>query len=115
MSEEAVERRITLAPAGGPVAVAVGGREVARSERAVRLEEDGYPPVLYIPRGDVRMDLLEPSDTRTHCPFKGDATYFSLAGEGGVRDLAWSYEEPKPGVGGIAGHLAFDARKASIG
>lgn len=110
MSEHAIDHPITLEPAGSPVRVAVGGREVARSERAVILREAGHDPVFYLPRADVRMDLLARSDTRTHCPYKGDAAYFALDGE----DVAWSYEEPFPGVGGIAGHLAFHPAKATL-
>lgn len=110
MSDAPIDRKISLAPAETPVTVTVAGREVARSDRAVVLDEEGYAPVRYIPRSDVRMDLLSPSGTRTHCPYKGDATYFAMDG----RDVAWSYEDPKPGVGGIAGHLAFDPRVAEI-
>ena len=113
MSGTALDHPITLEPAEAAVTARAGGSEVARSTRAVLLREKGHDPVLYVPREDVRMDLLARSETVTHCPYKGDATYFSLA-DGSASDVAWSYEDPFPGVGGIAGHLAFDPKATEI-
>ena len=70
------------------------------------------PPVFYVPRGDVHMERLAPSATTSHCPFKGDASYFSVPG--GPADVAWSYETPLPAAAAIAGHLAFYPDKAEI-
>ena len=80
------------------------GEVLAESDRAVELHETGLPTRYYLPREDVRMELLTPTDTTSHCPFKGDATYFSTPG---ATDAFWVYENPseedaKP----IAGLLA---------
>ncbi|WP_031467505.1 DUF427 domain-containing protein [Sciscionella sediminilitoris] len=73
---------------GYRVQVRIDGETVADSERAVTLAETGYPLRHYLPRADVRMELLTRSETSTHCPFKGDAEYF---GYPGYPDVAWSY------------------------
>ncbi|HEX8571710.1 MAG TPA: DUF427 domain-containing protein [Allosphingosinicella sp.] len=103
---------IDIAPFGGRVRVRVGGGAVADTAHALLLQEGSLPPVFYIPRGDVHMDRLVPSSTTSHCPFKGDASYFSVAG--GPADVAWSYERPLEQASGIAGHLAFYPDKAEI-
>ena len=69
------------------------------------MKEGSYPVVYYIPRKDVRMDRLERSKHTTHCPFKGDASYFSL--KGGPPDAVWSYEQPYAESASIRDHLAF--------
>jgi uncharacterized protein (DUF427 family) len=80
------------------------GTVLAESRRAIELHELGHRPRYYIPREDVRMDLLEPSETTSHCPFKGDATYFSAAG---AKDAFWVYQDPdKDDAEPIAGLLA---------
>ena len=77
---------------------------LAESDRAVELHETGLPTRYYLPRDDVRMDLLTPSDTTSHCPFKGDATYFSAPG---APDAFWVYEHPsQPAAKPITGLLA---------
>ncbi len=96
--------RITTRPSTHHVRVEAGGRVLAESDRAMELDETGLPTRYYLPREDVRTELLEPSATTSHCPFKGDATYFSAPG---VPDAFWVYEAPnqedaKP----IAGLLA---------
>jgi uncharacterized protein (DUF427 family) len=83
--------RITTHPCRGTVRVTKDGELLAESSRAVALEETGLPTRYYLPREDVRTDLLEPSDTTSHCPFKGDATYFSAPG---APDAFWVYEDP---------------------
>ena len=102
--DDALEPRITLHPHSRRVRIIIDGTVLADTTRAIELRERGYPPRQYLPRDDVRMDLLTPSDTVTHCPFKGDATYFSF---GDYKDVAWSYERPKEGVEALAGWLAF--------
>jgi uncharacterized protein (DUF427 family) len=90
------------------VRVVVGGIVVADSTRAMRVLETSHPPGWYIPREDVRMDLLRPSDHRSTCEFKGQASYFTVAvGDEHRQDAAWTYESPLPGYAAIAGHLAF--------
>lgn len=86
------------------VRVEANGQVLAESDRAIALDETGIPTRYYLPREDVRTDLLTASPTTSHCPFKGDATYFSAPG---VKDAFWVYEAPseedaKP----VAGMLA---------
>jgi uncharacterized protein (DUF427 family) len=95
--------RITTRQGTEHVVVRDNGDVLAESRRPLVLSEKGLPDRYYLPREDVRMDLLEPSATTSHCPFKGDATYFSAAG---ARDAFWVYEEPIEGRGDIAGLLA---------
>ncbi len=83
--------RITTRPCTRHVRVEREGQILAASDRAVALDETGLPTRLYLPRDDVRMDLLSPSETTSHCPFKGDATYCSAAG---AKDAFWVYESP---------------------
>ncbi|MEM9710280.1 MAG: DUF427 domain-containing protein [Pseudomonadota bacterium] len=99
---------IKIRPAGGTWVVRAGGAVLGESSNALELTEGAYPPVIYIPRGDIAMAFLEPSDKRSTCPHKGDATHYSIVTKSTVlKDAAWSYESPKDGVGDIAGHLAF--------
>ncbi|QTP56246.1 DUF427 domain-containing protein [Billgrantia sulfidoxydans] len=105
------EPRITLYPHSHRVQVTIGDTLLADTTRALELRERGYPPRLYIPREDVRMERLTRSDTVTHCPFKGDAAYFSF---GEQADVAWSYEQPLKGMETIAEYLAFDDDKAFV-
>src|SRR5690349_2160307 len=90
------------------IRVHFGGRVVAQSTRALTLQEARYPPVQYIPREDADMSALTRTARRTHCPYKGDASYFTLSAGGRTAENAvWSYEQPFPAVSEIAGHLAF--------
>ena len=99
---------IVITPAGSRVRVLAGGEVIADTARALSLEEASYPPVLYIPREDVRMNLLVRTDRHTHCPYKGDASYFSIVTPAGRRENAgWSYETPIAKVAPIAKYLAF--------
>ncbi|WP_454885360.1 DUF427 domain-containing protein [Sphingomonas oryzagri] len=99
---------ITIEPARGRVTVIAGGCTIADSTRALTLREANYSPVLYIPREDVEMATLVPTSRGTHCPYKGDASYFSIpAGGDRAVDAVWSYETPHEAVAAIAGHLAF--------
>jgi uncharacterized protein (DUF427 family) len=96
--------RITTRPSSHQVTVEHGGVRLAASTRAIELEETGAPTRYYLPREDVRADLLTPSTTTSHCPFKGDATYFSAPG---APDAFWVYEAPEePDALPIAGLLA---------
>ncbi|MFE1766425.1 DUF427 domain-containing protein [Streptomyces angustmyceticus] len=87
------------------VRVTVGGRLLADSRRPLLLHETGYPVRYYLPPEDVRTDLLTPSATHTVCPFKGTASYWSLAG--GPEDLVWAYPDPRPAVARIKDHFCF--------
>ena len=96
--------RIATRPFTGHVRVEHEGRVLAASDRAVALDETGLPTRFYLPRDDVRTDLLAPSETTSHCPFKGDATYFSAPG---AKDAFWVYESPSEAdAAPIAGMLA---------
>ena len=100
--------RITISPVGHRVRVVYDGVVLADSERAFVLRETRLEPVVYFPKADVRMDLLEPTTFRTHCPFKGDATYYSVnIGGTTIEDAAWSYEDPFAAMETIRGHIAF--------
>jgi uncharacterized protein (DUF427 family) len=99
---------ITITPTEGQVQVWFAGRKLADSRHALTLKEASYPAVQYIPRADVDMTALTATDHHTHCPYKGDASYFSIAAEGkSAANAVWSYEHPFEAVAPIAGHLAF--------
>jgi uncharacterized protein (DUF427 family) len=99
---------ITVTPADLHVEVRVAGVVVAKSDRPVLLEETGLPTRYYLPREDVRTELLTPTSKTTTCPFKGKASYWSLElGDDVFDDVVWSYEAPLPEVRGIAGLLCF--------
>jgi uncharacterized protein (DUF427 family) len=92
----------------GRVVVTVGGKVIADTRDALTLHEAHYPAVQYIPRKDVDMAQLARTDRITYCPYKGDASYFSIP-VGGERsiDAVWTYEAPYPAVAEIKDHLAF--------
>ena len=99
---------ITIEPARRHVVVRSFGRTIAESRDALVLREGSYPAVFYIPRKDVDMGCLTRSDHVTHCPYKGDAGYYSIEVDGQrSANAAWTYEQPYHAVGSIAGHLAF--------
>ncbi|MGH3491881.1 MAG: DUF427 domain-containing protein [Sciscionella sp.] len=100
---------ISTEPSGNRVRIEVDGTLLADTDNAVLLHEAGLPVRRYLPRADVRMELLERTQTSTHCPFKGDAEYFSARiGEQLHTDLAWSYPTPLEHRGDIAELIAFD-------
>ncbi|AKK25564.1 DUF427 domain-containing protein [Mycobacterium sp. EPa45] len=106
---------ITITPTGGRVQVRVNGELVADTQSALGLAESTYPIVQYIPLGDVDPAVLTCTDTRTYCPYKGEASYYSVtAGGATVEDAIWTYEQPYPAVAAIAGHVAFYPNKADI-
>ena len=106
---------ITVEPAPGRVTVQLAGTPVADTSSALALQEAAYPTVYYVPLSDVRADVLKPSDHTTYCPYKGDASYYSLATPNGeVADAVWCYAEPYSAVAEIAGHVAFYANKVDI-
>ncbi|MGU3536527.1 DUF427 domain-containing protein [Methylobacterium sp. A54F] len=109
MKEPGPDHPITITPHRGRVRVILAGTVVAETEAALSLREAQYPPVLYVPRADARLaEHFVPSRRSSHCPYKGEASYFDLV-VGDVRrpDAVWSYTEPYPAVAAIAGHLAF--------
>lgn len=99
--------RIFIEPVAKRVRIEVVGEVVADTIRAQRLHETGLLPVYYVPWADVRRDLLEPSDHHTTCPFKGEASYWSVrVGDRVEQDLVWSYPDPLPEVAAITDHVA---------
>ena len=99
---------ITIARNGGRVRVSFAGKTIAETVNALTLKEASYPPVFYIPRADADMSALTPTAHHTHCPYKGDASYFTIAVGGRTAENAvWSYEQPFPAVAEIKEHLAF--------
>jgi uncharacterized protein (DUF427 family) len=106
---------ITVEPTGARVVVRAGGQVIADTERALTLREADYPAVQYIPLDDVDPEVLRPTDTTTYCPYKGDASYYTLAVPGAeVTDAVWSYRQPYDAVGTIAGHVAFYPQHVEI-
>ena len=99
---------ITIQPSLDRVQVKLAGQTVAESTNALTLREARYAPVQYIPKADVRMELLTPTTHKTHCPYKGDASYYSIkVGDRTAENAVWCYEQPFDAVSEIAGHLAF--------
>ncbi len=97
-----------LEPAGGRLVVVHGGVTVADTTAGFRVLETSQPPAFYLPPDDVRLDLLEPTTTRTFCEWKGLASYWTIrAGGADAVDAAWSYPDPTPGFEPITGYLAF--------
>jgi uncharacterized protein (DUF427 family) len=99
---------ITIAPNARRVRVVFNGRVVADTTRALTLTEASLRPVQYIPRADADMSLFARSTRTTHCPYKGDAAYYSLTVDGRTAENAvWTYEVPYPAMAQIKEHLAF--------
>ncbi len=106
ISAEVVERNVSIE---------YDGVTIADSDNAVLYRESRLPPVYYFPRSDVRMDLLRRTRHRTHCPFKGNASYWSLyVGDKEVENVVWSYENPIEEAAAIKGYLAFYLSKLGV-
>ena len=106
---------IAIAPAKGRVVVRFAGEIVADTTTALELREASYKAVLYIPRGDARLAHYTRTAHSTHCPYKGDASYFDLAAGGSqVPNAVWSYEAPFPAMAQIKEHLAFYPNHVTI-
>lgn len=100
--------RIEIVPAGKRVQVFFNGQTVADSVDALEMREENHQPVYYFPPADVAMTLMRRTDHATHCPFKGDASYWTLdVGGQSSENAAWSYEAPCDEVRSIQGYLAF--------
>jgi len=102
------DHRITCAKEPGRVQVLFEGHSIATSDDVLVLREEGYEPVRYFPREHVAMAFLRKTDKVTHCPYKGQASYYTIMRDRQIIENAiWSYEDPLPGMGRIAGRLAF--------
>ncbi len=106
---------ITVEPAAYRVVVRAGGKTIADTRAALTLQEADYPAVYYVPREDADPSLLDRTEHQTYCPYKGDASYFSIlpAGEEG-ENAVWSYETPHDAVTPIKDHLAFYPNRVTI-
>ncbi|MGD0376190.1 MAG: DUF427 domain-containing protein [Streptosporangiaceae bacterium] len=104
----ATGHKITTTPAALHVEITLAGVKLADSDRPVLLDETGLPTRYYLPRDHVRTELLQPTDRQTTCPFKGQASYWSVQAGGELHDdLVWSYENPIPAAAEIAGLMCF--------
>jgi len=116
MSDTAAARRnlipgpdhpITIKHNPKRVIVVAGGKVIADTAWALTLREADYPPVHYIPRGDVDLSGFERTDHHTWCPYKGEASYFSIPGIDRGENAVWTYEQPHESVSAIRDYLAF--------
>ena len=106
---------ITITPIDGPVTVAAGSTVLGESRNAVELREGSLSPVVYVPREDIDMRRLVRTDLATRCPWKGQASYYSIKGDFGMlANAVWSYETPQPDVAQIAGYLAFYPDRVTV-
>ncbi len=109
------EPKFTVEKAPGTVVVRAGGAVIAESRNALILREGKYSPVYYLPREDVGMEFLDPSDKVTHCPHKGDAVHFHVVRKSTpIENGAWSYETPKAGAEAIRDHIAFYPNEIAV-
>jgi len=106
---------ITITANPKRVRVVADGVVIAETTHALTLKEASYPAVQYVPRTDAKMELLKRTERVTHCPYKGDATYFSIMSNGkAIENAIWTYETPFPAMTEISGHLAFYPDKVKI-
>lgn len=106
---------ITVKANPARVVVKLAGQVVADTRDALTLQESNYPAVQYIPRKDVDFGLLERTDNQTYCPFKGDASYYSIPSGGDrLTNAVWTYESPHDAVADIKDHVAFYADRVTI-
>ncbi len=103
---------IVTRPVGKRVRVTLKGEVLADSRDALEMREGSYPPVYYVPRKDVKMERLVRTAHATHCPYKGDASYFSIVD--GPENAVWSYEQPYDEMRDIQDLLAFYPNKVAI-
>ncbi len=112
------DHEVTIAPSSDRVVVRSGETTIADSRSTLVLFETNHPAVRYIPLADVDRSQLAPSDLSTYCPYKGDASYYSIiAGEERGTDAVWFYDQPYPAVAEIKDHVAFypDRVELSVG
>ena len=106
---------ITIVPAALRVRAKVGPHVIADTAHAMMLTEASYGPVPYLPREDVEMGFLSKTDHHSYCPYKGEASYYSLHIDGEMREnCVWSYEDPYPAMQAIKGLLAFYPNQVEV-
>ena len=107
------DHRVDLLPESRRIKVVFAGVTIADSTAALRVEETGHNPVYYLPEKDVRLDLMRPTEQHSRCPFKGEASYWTIdipVGTGDHRlseNAVWAYPSPYDEVAGLAGYYAF--------
>ena len=106
------EHQVLEKPVPGKMRAQLGADVLAESTNVIEVDEDDNPPRYYFPRADVRTDRMTPSDTRTYCPFKGEASYFSMElGDGPLPDAAWTLETPYDEHSALKSRVAFYSEK----
>lgn len=109
------EGELRIEPFEGTVTVTFSDAIIASTDRALVLHEPGHEPVPYVPFEDIYFEFLEKTATETRCPHKGTAGYWRVTAVGeAAEDFMWSYETPFERARAIAGHGAFDKRRARI-
>lgn len=108
------EHRVDIEPGAQRMTARFAGETIADSTRALTVRETGHAPVPYFPVADVRMDLLRATAHRTRCPYKGEASYWTVAAGGQTAEnAAWGYRDPIPAAGALKDHVAFYADKVA--
>lgn len=106
---------IKITKASGTYSIRAAGAVLGESANVLILTEGDMDPVLYVPRADLAMAFFDKTDHSTHCPHKGDASYYTLQAKSGpIVNAAWSYEAPIAGMEQIADHLAFNSDKVTV-
>lgn len=108
------EHHVNLEHDNARVRVRFAGETIAESEGVITVRETGREPVFYFPRADVKMERLQRTDRRSHCPFKGQASYFTITGPQTVSNAVWSYEDPYVEVADLKERVAFYPEKVEI-
>lgn len=107
--------RIVVEPFDGVVTVSLSGAIIASTRSALVLREADYPPVYYLPFQDIYFDFLERTETGSYCPYKGDASYWSVTAAGeSIKDVMWAYEDPYDDMAAIRDHGAFYTDKVRL-
>ena len=106
---------VTIVPAGKRVTVKCKGHTIAKSDRALLVQETRHADLYYLPRSDVRLELFTSTDHSTYCPFKGNASYWTLNIEGAEEEnVVWSYEDPYPEVEEIKDYMSFYTDRTEV-
>lgn len=108
-------REMSIEPFEGTVTVTFSDAVIASTKNAKLLREDGHKPVFYVPFKDIYFEFLQKTNSSSHCPLKGTASYWRVSAVGeAAEDFMWAYETPDPRAKEIAGHGAFDEKLANI-
>lgn len=106
--EKYPDHKVSVEPSPARVRVEFAGEIIADSSRALRVLEASYPPVVYLPREDLKQDLIEKTEHTSYCPFKGHASYYTIrVGDSVSENAIWSYEDPYDQVAELKGRAAF--------